>query len=569
MLHCPFLRLFAFAPIYIWTLSAQYALSTPALAESRQVTEDTEGQVTRVFLVAGQSNAEGADTHASEIDQYPPFMGAGSPQPGAFVWYELGPSAYSSNGWIPMQPATQTKIFGPELAFARKVRAETGSRIAIIKSASGGTNLAVDWDPGNPNGQGMYERTLTLMQTALTDLTNSGANWELEGVIWQQGENDMLDSNFVLEYEARLAALIDNFRSDLGKPDLKFFVGETSFKCIWGLDYWNNMPILKQGQLAVAAADPLVIFVPSSHTSFKVSPSGPHYHFGTEGMLQLGEEHAEAYLDTIGLGDPHQSASFSAGLPAEVGDTVRVFVMTGQRSMEGEGAQVTEIQNQPSYQGLDELQQDVLYRYHLGGGAHVSSDWAPLGPADYLQSFGPELSFGQGAARFLDDPVAVIKIADSAAFLVDWLPGHPRSNRPQLDNAVQFIQQGLSDLSDAGFKPVLEGVIWLPAEHDAWWPPYRNPYATNLTAAVSNVRTALAEPNLKWFVAELRDDLVWGQTELDELDTKIASVAAADPNLWFVQTDSLTSASPAPTFGSLGALELGRLMARAYAATLP
>ena len=36
----------------------------------------------RVFLLAGQSNAEGADTHASEVDAFPPFVGLAAPQIG-------------------------------------------------------------------------------------------------------------------------------------------------------------------------------------------------------------------------------------------------------------------------------------------------------------------------------------------------------------------------------------------------------------------------------------------------------------------------------------------------------
>ncbi len=69
--------------------------------------------------------------------------------------------------------------------------------------------------------------------------------------------------------------------------------------------------------------------------------------------------------------------------------------------------------------------------------------------------------------------------------------------------------------------------------------------------------------------AELRAGGSWGRPGWDELDAKIAGAEAADPHLWFVSTDSLTASGPAPTLGTLGNLELGRLMARAYGATLP
>jgi hypothetical protein len=555
----------ALVALLAWPLHALVTTSSLANGATGVGAVDTP---VRVFLVAGQSNAEGHDTHAWEIDRYPPFVGAAAPQPDVLFWYEHGgPSGYTSGGWIPMQPAPQTQVFGPELTFARLVGDETSARIAIIKSTSGGTNLAVDWDPGNTSGQGMYERTLALMQTALTNLTNSGVDWRLEGVVWQQGENDMLNNTYVAQYGARLTALIDRFRTDLGEPDLKWFVGETSFKGIWGIDYANNMRILRDHQLAVAGADPLVYFVRTSHLAFKINTGQPHYHFGSEGMLQLGEVHAAAYLSTIGIDLAHESEEFCCGLPADPGSTVRVFVLAGQRSMEGERAYVAEIPHHPEFDELGELQHDVFYRYRLGGGTHTSTDWAPLGPADYLENFGPELSFGNSVDRLLDDPVAVIKIADSAAFMVDWLPTPMNASRPQYEGAIRFIGQALRDLSDAGLNPVLEGVIWLPAEHDAWWGPYRQQYAVNLTTLVANMRADLAAPDLKWFVAELADNMMWGQSNLDELDAKIQSVADADPLLWFVETDTVPTPNLSATFETEGVLHLGRLMAEAYVAT--
>ena len=37
-------------------------------------------QILRVFIMAGQSNMEGADAHANRIDEYPVFKGAGAPR---------------------------------------------------------------------------------------------------------------------------------------------------------------------------------------------------------------------------------------------------------------------------------------------------------------------------------------------------------------------------------------------------------------------------------------------------------------------------------------------------------
>ncbi|MHC4775410.1 MAG: hypothetical protein ACYTBR_09120, partial [Planctomycetota bacterium] len=73
------------------------------------------GDTLRVFLVAGQSNAEGADTHASEVDTFPPFVGLALPQTDVLFWYETGSAPFSSGGWIALQPELQRQILGPEL----------------------------------------------------------------------------------------------------------------------------------------------------------------------------------------------------------------------------------------------------------------------------------------------------------------------------------------------------------------------------------------------------------------------------------------------------------------------
>ena len=530
-----------------------------------------EGETLRVFLVAGQSNAEGADTHASEVDTFPPFVGAAEPQTDVLFWYENGSVPYSSEGWIALQPELQRQILGPELTFASKVKGYISDPIAIIKSTQGGTNLAVDWDPGNPAGAQMYERTMNLLQNAFASLNLAGISWALEGVLWQQGENDMLDDTYVTEYGVRLTALIDQLRTDLGQPNLKWLVGATSDKCIWGMDYRDNMQLLRSRQLAVAAADPLVYFVPSSHLAFKVDIGQlqPHYHFGTEGQLQLGEAYADSYLSSIGIDVTHQSQDFCCGTPAEPGSDVRVFVFAGQRSMEGEGAHVAHIGNYPEFAHLSEPQEDVFYRYRLGGGLHTSTDWAPLGPADYLGNFGPELSFGELADSRLADPVAVVKVTHSAAVLRDWHPVPTDASLPQYDESIAFIQSALADLQSQGLNPALEAVVWVPGEHDAWWTPFRVEYATNLQTLVGQMRADLGAPNLKWLVAELSDDLLWETSKLNELDAQIMTVAGADPRLWFVTTDTVPIPPQSPTFATEGTLHLGRRLAEFYLSLCP
>jgi len=73
--------------------------------------------------------------------------------------------------------------------------------IAIIKSAVGGTTVAFDWNPTAPtNGQKLYPRTLKLIRESLQDLDRRGRKYQLEGVLWHQGENDMLDPRLNRQY---------------------------------------------------------------------------------------------------------------------------------------------------------------------------------------------------------------------------------------------------------------------------------------------------------------------------------------------------------------------------------
>lgn len=543
-------------------LAVLAVLATMALAHAGFPTEGT----IRVFLVAGQSNAEGADTHVPEVDLLPSYVGAAEPQTDVRFWYENGAPPFSSGGWIPLQPELQRQIFGPELTFASRVKGALSDPIAIIKSTRGGSTLAVDWDPGNANGFQLYARTLTLVQTALAALTAEGLSWRFEGVLWHQGENDMLNNGYVAQYEANLAALIAQLRTDLELPALPWHIGATSDKCIWGMDFRHNMQVLRSQQLAVVAADPLVHFVPTSHLSFAMNTGQiqPHYHFGSEGQLQLGEAYADSYLGSIGIDVAHQSEPFCCGFPAQPGSKVRVFVLAGQRSMEGERAYVQEIADHPEFATLGDPQQGVAYRYRLGGDAHTSTDWAPLGPTDGLGNFGPELSFGQVLDGRSDDPIAVIRITHSAAVIADWLPNPTDASLPQYDDAIAFIQDALSDLVSKGLDPVLEAVVWVPGEHDAWWNPFLQGYATNLASLVAAMRSDLGAPDLKWLVAELADGLIWDTAKLDQLDGKIQTVASADPLLWFVSTDAITVPPLSPTFATEGTLELGKRLAEFY-----
>ena len=104
-------------------------------------------QILRVFIMAGQSNMEGADAHANRIDEYPVFKGAGAPQADVLFTSLTFQETSGSALWRPLAPGDS---FGPEITFARKLKRSGMDSIAIIKSAVGGTTVAFDWNPAAP-----------------------------------------------------------------------------------------------------------------------------------------------------------------------------------------------------------------------------------------------------------------------------------------------------------------------------------------------------------------------------------------------------------------------------------
>jgi len=306
-------------------------------------------QLLRVFIMAGQSNMEGADAHANRLDEYPGFQGAGAPQADVLFTSLNVQETSGSALWRTLAPG---ESFGPEITFARKLKRSGMDSIAIIKSAVGGTTVAFDWNPTAPtNGQKLYPRTLKLIRESLQDLDRRGRKYRLEGVLWHQGENDMLDPRLNRQYAQGLTELIARLRQDLQAPRLQWFIGEISEKGIWGMDNRRNLAILREQQEAVLKADPLLRWVPTSHLAFEVMDSGqPHYHFGTQGQLQLGEAFASAYIDTVGNPVAAQKQNFDSN-PKTLGKKgrIRVFVLAGQRSMEGEDAFVAQIPQTPGF----------------------------------------------------------------------------------------------------------------------------------------------------------------------------------------------------------------------------
>ena len=519
-------------------------------------------EVTRVFLFAGQSNMVGSDANPKQIDEFPSFKGAAKPQNDVLFSCHTGNGPGETKGWGPLKPRDS---FGPELTFARQVKTRVNGPIAIIKFAVGGTTVAFDWNPDAPDqGQKLYPKFLKFVRESLKDLEKRGIKYRLEGVMWHQGENDMLDRNLYKKYSIGLSSLIRRLREDLNAPQLKWYIAEISEKGIWGMDHRHNLGVLHQQQALVLQSDPLLCWVPTSHLAFAVMGNGqPHYHFGTQGQLQLGEAFAAAYLRDVGQSVDQTGKSSKNGFPAGEKSKVRLFVLAGQRNMEGEDAFLSEIPKVAGFETIKQSQERVLFRYSLGGGVKASSGWEPLGPVGLLGNFGPELSFGNILRHSIDAKTAIgiLKFTHSGAQGPDWSPkDSPESHRSLYPKLLAFISQAREDLKKRGLDSSLEGVFWHTGENDTFYSPYAQNNAKWMKNLIEQMRLDLQQPYLHWYISGQHKDSPWRNIEL--VNQGLKDLAETLPNITIIPTSDLPHEKV--HFGTRGTILLGKKMAETY-----
>jgi hypothetical protein len=529
-------------------------------ARSSQASEAEEP--VRVFVFAGQSNMEGADSKVRDIERFPPFVGLGEPQKGVRFSYCIGrEDKRRSDGWVELQPVNG--MVGPELSFARKVAERTGAPIAIIKCAAGGTHLGGDWNPDEPSGFEMYPLMLDLVRSSLAELDRKGVDYRLEGFMWHQGENDMFEESYQRDYGKNLANFVARVREDLEAPELRFYVGELCTKTIWGMDLRPRMYAISQGQKHVTESDPLATYVPTSHVGVEIGGGvGLHYHYGTLGQLEHGINHADAYLATVGLAD--EPSPPLAHWPFREGEKVQLFVLAGHRNMEGERAFVAQLGDVRNGRALAKDDADIPFRYSLGGGYKVSSSWEPLGPRGCYDTFGPELSFGRTLRRKVKGPIALAKLTHSGSQIVDWTPeGSEAESRNLYPDFIAFVRDAMDDLSARGHEVELAGVFYHVGENDMSFGPFRRQAPGWIRSFVRQSRVDLGLPELLWIVSQQPPTDHESVNGID-VTAELEQMAAEDAHLVLVQVFDLPEQDRQLVLDTRAVVELGERLAEAY-----
>ena len=499
------------------------SLVIAALAPSTVIAEEI-----RVFVFAGQSNMEGADSKVEDVARFPPFAGAADPRKDIRFWHVIGrENKADSEGWVPLQPVRN--MVGPELVFARDVTSRTKGDIAIVKVAAGGTHLGGDWNPDDPSGFEMYPLLLKTVKAAMADLEERGFEPTLEGFFWHQGENDMFDEGYRANYGPNLANFLGRVRTDLEAPELRFYVGELCTKTIWGMDLRPRMADIARGQRSVTEVDPLAQYVPTSHVGVEIGGGqGLHYHYGTLGQLEHGANYAAAYLANEGV-EPSPRAGMKRW-PYSRTREVDLWILAGHRNMEGERAFIQELEQVDGGKAIARPQQ-VPYRYSTGGGVHASADWEPLAPAGLYDTFGPELSFGARLRKHdRRQPIAIAKFTHSGSQIIDWTPeGSVAKARNLHPDFVAFVKASMAAVREAGARPRLAGIVYHVGENDMSWHPFRQGAPERVAAMIAGLRKDLDTPDLPVFVSQQPPTDHESVNKVDVV-AAMAAMAAADPN---------------------------------------
>ena len=534
-----------------------WALALPLLAQSND-----DDKTLRVFIFAGQSNMVGSDSKVKDIKRFPPYIGLEAPQENVLFTYCIGrQNKMRSDGWVALQHVNN--VVGPELSFARKISRHIKAPIAIIKVAAGGTHLGGDWNPDEPIGFKMYPLALETIRTALTDLDKRKIKYRLEGFMWHQGENDMFNKDYMPSYGKNLKNFLAKWRRDLKTPELKFYIGELCTKTIWGMDLRPRMYAISLGQREVTNADPRAEYVPTSHVGAEIGrPVGLHYHYGTLGQLQHGENYATAYLRTIGLklDQPRPLKKW----PYKKGSKVKLFVLAGHRNMEGERAFVQELKE---LKGKGDLLKDnpkIAYKYHLGGGYKVSQGWEPLGLTGYYDTFGPELSFAHTLQGKVAGNIAIAKFTHSGSQIIDWTPeGSMAKSRHLYPKFISFIKEAVKELESKGHEVELAGIFYHLGENDMSFHPYRKEAAKRVQTIIAQSRKDLGQPKLKWYVSQQPPTDVERLNNLDVV-ADMAKASAADSGFIHLKAFNLPPQEKMLVITTEGIVQLGEVIAKGY-----
>ncbi len=175
---------------------------------------------------------------------------------------------------------------GPGLAFAEQVVGD-GTAVGLVPCAVGGSSILL-WQKGAK----LYENAVRRARLAMA---SAPGKVRLRGVLWLQGEANA-NPQELPQHAARLRALVENLRADLGQPKLPFIA------CTIG--EMNEDPARLADQKAM---NQILLDLPSAVPGTACvdardlrSHIGDRVHFDTAAQEEMGRRMAAAWRPLVG-----------------------------------------------------------------------------------------------------------------------------------------------------------------------------------------------------------------------------------------------------------------------------
>lgn len=294
---------------FVKTITAMCALAvlfaSGGRAEDAVVGKLVKGPL-KIFLLAGQSNMEGHATLPT-ID----FLGEDTDPARAALLKKFKPDGKTlvtrDDVWVvsaiwgagspfdKLQPGLGARSdasqlggkIGPEYGFGYFMGEALEEQVLLIKVAAGGTSLYQYWRPPSAGPLagakpedvgGMYRSLVANTHDTIRDLKklfpayDEKAGYEIAGLVWFQGYNDMFDETGRKEYGKNLVMLIKDLRKELKAPNMKVAVG------VMGVNGPLNEGTINPKQKDVREGQRFVNTVPEFKGNVKAFESAPLLH---------------------------------------------------------------------------------------------------------------------------------------------------------------------------------------------------------------------------------------------------------------------------------------------------
>lgn len=317
-------------------LSVVMGLSVAAATYAADGKEPAAGRKpVKVFILAGQSNMQGKGSleHLEGLVKSEPAKfghlkkdGKWVERDDVFVSFPQLDADRSKdmNGKLSVGFTWPQRVkVGPELGFGEVVGDAIEEPVVLVKAAWGGQSLDVDFRPPSagwerefdlnnrdqwkPGTQGWaYKQIFNNLHIALDDLGATfpelkGREYEIAGLVWFQGWNDLIDGKRVDAYQGNLVHFIRDIRKHLNRPDLPVVIGVMGQD---GESAADNMMRMRAAQAAPAEMEEFEGTVAAVQTAPFWDPSvkydgGYHYMGSARFYYDAGRAMGEAMLQLL------------------------------------------------------------------------------------------------------------------------------------------------------------------------------------------------------------------------------------------------------------------------------